>query len=356
MSLSLTLRPSLAAGSGLLMAACAQATLGLFRAPVAFTPIAIHPDVIEQPFAQLQVAHHRTTLLSAYRDRMRTLMQQGLKPPTLSPTARAQAQTLTLDTLAQLDGPGRGDLLQFLYQNRLIGQCPLTVGRADCELPGRAPVLSLVGADLRRARLHQADLQGADLRGTDLRGADLRHSDLTRALLNRANLSGADLSHAQVLGADLRHAYLRLATLRQTQFGCENWHFCRGPANLRQADFQTADLTGADLGRTDLTAANLGAATLVEAKLAGANLEGASLVGANLTRASFSHYWKGSCSDSGWEVTLANLIQADFTNANLDQANLVGLDVDGPDGAGAEWSGADLTTAILGPAPTADGC
>jgi len=34
MSLSLTLRPSLAAGSGLLMAACAQGTLWLFRAPV----------------------------------------------------------------------------------------------------------------------------------------------------------------------------------------------------------------------------------------------------------------------------------------------------------------------------------
>ena len=301
-------------------------------------------------------AQHRQHVLADYFGLMQPLIEPNLTAASVNPAVKAEAQALTLTTLSRLDGIGKGELVKFLYSEGLIGKCPLAVGREYCAMPGRIPVLSLVGADLRKASLQEASLNGADLSGTDLRGADLRHSDLTRVRLHRANLSGADLSGANLLGADLSEAYLRVAILKQTVLGCENSHYCREPAVLRQADLQGTDLEGADLGRTVLVGADLREALLINAKLAGADLEQASFVGANLQGASFSHYWKGSCSDSSWETEIAVVNQTDFTDANLSQADLRGLMLDQVGIEGAELSGANLASAIIGSGPSADEC
>lgn len=305
---------------------------------------------------QAILEQRRQRLLGEYFEQMEGLFKQGLKTTSPSLNVVRQAEALTQEFLLPLDGKGKGALLKFLYQEELIGQCLLSAAKQDCSMPGRRPVLSLVGADLRRVQLQDTSLSGADLRGTDLRGADLRHSDLTRVRLNKANLSGANLSGARLFGADLSDAYLRVATLQKTQLGCENGHYCREPASLNQVDLKSADLTEANLGRTSLVGANLQGAVLVEAKLAGADLSGASFVATDLSGASFSHYWKGSCSDPGWEVDLAQMNQTDFTGANLTGADFTGFMLDSSGIQGAEMTGANLESARTGNGPDANEC
>jgi len=62
----------------------------------------------------------RTTL--RYRETMKSWFGQGLQTTSISPTIKAKAQTITLETLQQLDGEGKGAILKFLYQENLIGQ------------------------------------------------------------------------------------------------------------------------------------------------------------------------------------------------------------------------------------------
>ena len=149
----------------------------------------------------------------------------------------------------------------------------------ECDFTG----ISLIEADLerakaRRAKFSRANLRGAKLNHADLREADLSGADLSQAHLLSADLSGANLDGAKLVGATLPHARLR-------------------EASLRAADVSAAYLDGADMVAANLKDANLSDAWLMSARLNAANLKDT-----NLSR--------------------ANLMWADLSRANLNGANL----------------------------------
>jgi hypothetical protein len=164
--------------------------------------------------------HAQDALLQMYLDQMSTLLlDKGLSGP-FEGGAKVDREVRTLErarTLAALEGldPARKRLVVlFLMEASLIQNAP-----------GSAPVIGLVGADLRgvdltysaagdaqpyvsvpvadlsSADLTYADLAGADLsgivmHGASLVGADLRGANLTGSVIHDANLSGANLSGA----------------------------------------------------------------------------------------------------------------------------------------------------------------
>lgn len=133
--------------------------------------------------------------------------------------ARELARTRSLTALRLLDGKRKAQLLQFLYEARLI----------DAE-----PVIQLNGADLRGASLDEATLSGAELRGVYFSDATIR-----RANFVEADLRGSDFSNADFCGADLTNARLVQATL--------------DGANLKMATLKNTDLTDVNLKRVQLT-------------------------------------------------------------------------------------------------------
>ena len=149
----------------------------------------------------------------------------------------------------------------------------------------------------------------------NLSGFDLRNVDF----------EGANLKHVILIGADLREANLRRATL--------NFSDLTG-ANLRNAKFEDAYLIGAILQKADLSGADLsyinawGQANLLSAKLVGTNLFYADLEGANLQLS--------DC--SGANMQGIRLRKADLSFAILDR---------GPDGRPVVLSGASMDDAIL---------
>lgn len=126
--------------------------------------------------------------------------------------ARELARTRTLTALRLLDGKRKAQVLQFLYEARLI----------DAE-----PVIQLNGADFRGALLNEATLSRAELRGVyfsgasiryaTLVGADFRGSDFSDANFNASNLTNARLVQANLDGADLRTATLTNADLSEVK-------------------------------------------------------------------------------------------------------------------------------------------
>ncbi|WP_204140854.1 pentapeptide repeat-containing protein [Halomicronema sp. CCY15110] len=92
-----------------------------------------------------------------------------------------------------------------------------------------------------------------DLTGADLREANFESANLTGVLLNDTQLGDADLSDANLTDTQFVGADLQDANLRS--------------ANLEGANFQNANLRGADLRDCDLSVANLRGADLTDALL-----------------------------------------------------------------------------------------
>jgi hypothetical protein len=147
----------------------------------------------------------RQQTLDGYFDYISELLLSGhLSNSTASVPARELARTRTLTALRLLDGRRKAQVLQFLYEARLI----------DAN-----PTINLNGADFRSAQLDEATLSGAELRGAyftgasirfaTLLGADLRGSDFCSANFTSSNLTDAQLSQALLDGADLRTATLK---------------------------------------------------------------------------------------------------------------------------------------------------
>jgi Pentapeptide repeats (8 copies) len=105
---------------------------------------------------------------------------------------REVARARTLAVLRRVGGTRKREVLQFLYESRLIAVAN--------------PVVDLHGADLRAADLSGVTLTGAQLSGVDLNGANLAHADLNGTGLRDANLSGADITGADLGGAHLTEA------------------------------------------------------------------------------------------------------------------------------------------------------
>lgn len=147
------------------------------------------------------------------------LLEKHLTEDSDSNYARELARTRTLTALRLLDGKRKAQLLQFLYEARLIDE---------------EPVIQLNGADLTGALLDEATLSGAELRGIYFSGASI-----CRAYLVRADLRGSDFSGADFSATDLTDARLVQATLDR--------------ANLKTAILTNSDITDVDLTNVLLT-------------------------------------------------------------------------------------------------------
>jgi Pentapeptide repeats (8 copies) len=147
------------------------------------------------------------------------LLDKDLSQESASNPVREVARTRTLTALRLLDGMRKAQLLQFLYEARLIS--------AD-------PVIQLNGADLRGASLDEATLSGAELRGVYFCGASIR-----RASLMGADLRGSDFSDASFEGTDLTGARLVQTILDR--------------ADLRTAILKNADLSEVNLDKVEMT-------------------------------------------------------------------------------------------------------
>jgi hypothetical protein len=136
--------------------------------------------------------------------------------------ARDLARSRILAALHLLDGRRKAQLLQFLYEARLIDHDPvLQLNGADFS-DAWLDEATLAGAELRgvyfsRASIRNANLRKADLRGSDFSKADMSGSILEGTLFAQANFARAKLSAARLAGADFQDAYLSKARLRRAQ-------------------------------------------------------------------------------------------------------------------------------------------
>ncbi|WP_216920624.1 pentapeptide repeat-containing protein [Synechococcus sp. CCAP 1479/9] len=151
----------------------------------------------------------RQQTLEAYLDYVSELLLAGhLFTPNAPKCARKLVRTKTLVALRLLDGSRKAQVLQFLYEARLIDSSP-------------GPVISLNGADLKAALLDEATLSGAEIRGAYFNGASIRSATLRETDLRGSDFSGADftssdLTRALLVQAKLAGACLRSATLKET--------------------------------------------------------------------------------------------------------------------------------------------
>jgi len=211
--------------------------------------------------------NQREVSLQSYIDKMsELLLEKELRSSKPTDEIQKIARVRTLTILSRLDPERKKNLLQFLYEERLIdGSYPIVDLKGSNLRSINLSHMELVGVGLRSVDLHGARLLLADLHGSDLSNANLHKTAAIQVLLNDATLCGANLSEAILLDANLRGANLRGANL--------------GSANLRGADLRGVDLDNAHLGGADMHGVNLRDANLSGANLTGVDLRGADLRG-----------------------------------------------------------------------------
>ncbi len=129
---------------------------------------------------------------------------------------------------------------------------------------------------------------------------------------------------------DYCKAFSELISIYSSDVNCCNWNL-KGidlqETNLKEAQFQCANLQYSDLIRTNLSKAsllksNLNGAMLVEADLSNAELDNSSLVGASLSEADLR-----GCTLANANLTNAHLDEANLENANMLCSNLMNADL-----------------------------
>lgn len=215
---------------------------------------------------------------------------------------RTAARAITLNTARRLDGEGRGQLLKFLYEAKLVGHCPPvpidgSIARDKCT----PPVFKLNTAKFETAVLGDSPMP-------PLTGINLDNSVLNNANLPRIPLPGASLKQAKLTDADLSEA------------------------DLKDADMSGAILTGASLQKAFLTRATLNGARMSGASLQCAHLNGARLVGPELQDSQLDYAdldWATLESSSKSKIENVSLREAILTNVNLSKVDLKTIDVTG---------------------------
>lgn len=253
----------------------------------------------------------RHEMMSNYFDEMTELMlNKNLGEPEQNSKVQSMARARTLSTLRQLDGERKGQLLKFLYESNLIGQCKLS-SKPGQPTACQASVLDLNGARLNETTFDQpVPLPGINLTAAFLPGAQLPKFDLSRAQLQNATLEGANLTEALLDQAQMVKVQLVNAVLKDANL----YKATLNGAFMRKADLSGATLTEAKLDKADLQDANLSNATLTKAILQKAILKNANLNNADL---------------AGANLKEAKLTGADLTSANLENADLSGADLSG---------------------------
>lgn len=211
----------------------------------------LHTEQAENRVAEKAAAEQRKQILT----RVERSLQGNLPAADgADPAMKAKLAALILAASADLDGKGKGELLLWLYDRRLISGEQPAIHLAGVDFCGtdlhkaHLAAVRLEGVDLASARLDGAHLEKADLRDANLQKASLRYADLKQAVLAAGNLSGAQLTGAHLHGADLSETCLNGAILLNADLsGCQ----LTGAA-ARDANFQGANLTGAHLCEDDL--------------------------------------------------------------------------------------------------------
>jgi uncharacterized protein YjbI with pentapeptide repeats len=231
--------------------------LGVIAVPLfiaALTLLAAHnSERNRQLEAEIAKDNQLHAAMTSYLAQMNDLLiKNDLRESKQGDEVRSVARAITLNTLRQMNGERKGELIKFLYESDLIGgQCQVddkTKQAKSCE----PPIFELAGAKLENAIFEGSIiLTGVDLAGVRLVAAQLPGIDLSRADIKKANLTGTNLTGAFLRDAEMENAILRDANLSEALLT---------RANLKGAILQGADLRGADLS---------------EAKLQGANLKGA---------------------------------------------------------------------------------
>jgi uncharacterized protein YjbI with pentapeptide repeats len=154
---------------------------------------------------ELRIAdeRQRQAILEAYFDRMaELLLKERLRESSRDGGVRSIARSWTLAVLRSLDGRRKGQVVQFLYESRLI----------DLEY-----VVWLSGADLTEADLTRAVLTKVNLYEANLNRANLSEANLLKANLGKTDLRGANLHEAFLAGADLSGAKVTNKQLDQAR-------------------------------------------------------------------------------------------------------------------------------------------
>lgn len=178
----------------------------------------------------------------------------------------------TLNAARQLDGQRKGQLLKYLYDTELIGNCPPTAKNPQTSQIDTAQcgggIINLSGIEFKEAvsSFGTDPLQRLSLEGIDLTGARLLKADLRKVGLIGADLSHADLRFARLDGADLEGAKMIRVKLHGAKLN---------DAKMKEARLLGANLKSANLSNADLAGADLRSANLSGAKLDKVNLEGA---------------------------------------------------------------------------------
>ena len=167
----------------------------------------------------------REDRLQDYLDRVQDLLEKGLTTsPQEAAILRDIARTRTLTVLRGLDVTRKAIVIQFLHESGLIGKTKaLKAMTSPTWVQDIKPVVSLVGADLSKAKLVKARLPGITLAYTNLREANFADCIMPSANLMGANLRGANLARAMLynsrfIGADVSGADLREAKLGNAEF------------------------------------------------------------------------------------------------------------------------------------------
>lgn len=213
-------------------------------------------------------------LFKQYTDGVNLLL---LKKRLEDPEVQKLVHARTFAVLRRLDAAWKGQIVQFLYDAKLIS--------------AESPVVPLAQADLTWAHLVEADLTGVDLARANLESANLAGAKLARSRLTQTIFSGANLGWATLEEAELGWAALGGATLTGVNFsGAKLNGAVLAMAKLKLADFKHADLEGANMLGAQLERANLRGARLPWANLLWANLAAADLTAADLTNATYNRH------------------------------------------------------------------
>lgn len=159
----------------------------------------------------------RELLFQSYLDKMSEMLVENKLHTSNNKALVEVARSRTHSLLRELDGRRKASVVIFLRDTKLsIGEKPIiSLGGADLRradfAEGYLCDVNLEAADLRQARLQKAlwtgaYLCGADLRDTDLRGSVLEVVNLEQASLEGANLTGVSLTNSNLVGTNLKDA------------------------------------------------------------------------------------------------------------------------------------------------------
>jgi uncharacterized protein YjbI with pentapeptide repeats len=218
----------LAGIAGIIGAAVGLSNVRIARRNLEHNQEALRSQLVSQ--MQLEDKRAKDAALQSYFEHMGSLLTDHDLIGTGREDIRLLARAQTSTVLARLDGPGRGNLIRFLYGAGLIvGQDKPIVDLAGTDLSG----VDLSGADLRKAQFGSVNLAGANLKDADLSMVGLSEADLSDADLSNTDLRSARLHQVDLRGSNLHNAHLQAASLVG--------------ANLRNANFVNADLSKAHL-------------------------------------------------------------------------------------------------------------